>query len=167
MVSEVSGFDAFNTPRVAQLSQRSNQFNLRTRRYTEADIKAIEADKEHYATFSFTLEDRFGDNGLICVVILEKCDAETLFVDTWFMSCRVLKRGMENFTLNTIADYARANGYRHIIGEYLPTAKNKMVEEHYPNLGFAKLEGMPTAQYALDVDSYKHRECYIQIKQAE
>lgn len=167
MVSEVSGFDAFNTPRVAQLSQRSNQFNLRTRRYTEADIKAIEADKEHYATFSFTLEDRFGDNGLICVVILEKCDAETLFVDTWFMSCRVLKRGMENFTLNTIADYARANGYRRIIGEYLPTAKNKMVEEHYPNLGFAKLEGMPTAQYALDVDSYKHRECYIQIKQAE
>ena len=167
MVSKVTGFDTFNTPRVAQLSQRSNQFNLRTVRYTEADIKAIEADKAHYAAFSFTLEDKFGDNGLICVVILEKRDAATLFVDTWFMSCRVLKRGMENFTLNTITDYARANGYKRIIGEYLPTAKNKMVEEHYPKLGFTKIEGAPTAQFELNVDSYRHRECYIQIKQEE
>lgn len=164
MVSDVTGFNKFNTPRVAQLSQRSNQFNLRTVRYTEADITAIEADKNKYATFSFTLEDRFGDNGLICVVILEKKDTDTLFVDTWFMSCRVLKRGMENFTLNTIVDYAKANGFKRIVGEYLPTAKNKMVEEHFPNLGFSKLDGTETAQYVLDVDTYTNRECYIETE---
>ncbi len=160
MVSEVKGFDAFNTPRVAQLSQRSNQFNLRTIRYTEADITRIQ-ESEDYATFSFTLSDKFGDNGLICVVILKKEDSETLFVDTWFMSCRVLKRGMENFTLNTIVDYAKANGFKRIIGEYLPTLKNKMVEEHFPRLGFKPLEGTETAQYVLDVDNYENRECYL------
>ena len=73
MVSEVGGFNKFNTPRVAQLSQRSNQFNLRTVRYTDTEISAIEAD-ERYVTFSFTLSDKFGDNGLICVVIGEKQD---------------------------------------------------------------------------------------------
>ena len=163
MVSEVKGFDKFNTPRVAQLSQRSNQFNLRTVRYTEAEIAAIESDL-HYATFSFTLVDRFGDNGLICVIILEKQDTETLFINTWFMSCRVLKRGMENFTLNTLVDYARSNGFKRIIGEYLPSAKNQMVEEHYPHLGFSKIEGTNAAKYVLDVEMYEEKECYITKK---
>lgn len=162
MVSEVKGFDTFNTPRVAQLSQRSNQFNLRTVRYTEAEIAAIEKD-DRYVTFSFTLADKFGDNGLICVVILEKQDSETLFVNTWFMSCRVLKRGMENFTLNTFVAYAKVNGFKRIIGEYLPTAKNKMVEEHYPRLGFQTIEGIRN-QWELEVESYENRECYITIK---
>ena len=162
MVSEVKGFDTFNTPRVAQLSQRSNQFNLRTVRYTEAEIAAIEKGGR-YATFSFTLSDKFGDNGLICVVILEKQDEETLFVDTWFMSCRVLKRGMEGFTLNTLMAYAKSNGFKRIIGEYLPTAKNKMVEEHYPRLRFHPVEGVRN-QWELEVESYQDRECYITIK---
>ena len=164
MVSEVKGFDKFNTSRVAQLSQRSNQFNLRTVRYTEAEIAAIESDL-HYATFSFTLADRFGDNGLICVIILEKQDTETLFINTWFMSCRVLKRGMENFTLNTLVDYARSNGFKRFIGEYLPSAKNQMVEEHYPHLGFSKMEGGDNAaRYVLDVETYEEKECYITKK---
>ncbi len=163
MVSEVKGFDSFNTPRVAQLSQRSNQFNLRTIRYTEAEIAAIEQD-DKYATFSFTLADKFGDNGLICVVILEKTDSETLFVNTWFMSCRVLKRGMENFTLNTIVDYAKSKGFKRIIGEYLPTLKNGMVKEHFQNLGFTPITDVPTAKFELDVDKYQNRECYITRK---
>lgn len=160
MVSEVKGFDSFNTPRVAQLSQRSNQFNLRTVRYTEDEIKALSTNPD-YACFSFTLEDKFGDNGLICVIILEKKDAETLFVNTWFMSCRVLKRGMENFTLNTLVAYAKENGFKKIIGEYLPTLKNGMVKEHYPNLGFTRIEGTDTDQFVLDGDAYTNRECYI------
>lgn len=163
MVSEVKGFDSFNTPRVAQLSQRSNQFNLRTVRYTETEITAIEKDGR-YATFSFTLADKFGDNGLISVVIMEKKDTETLFIDTWFMSCRVLKRGMENFILNTLANYAKEHGFKHIIGEYLPTAKNKMVEEHYLRLGFTPMEGCATKRFKLNVDMYKEHECYITIK---
>ena len=160
MVSHVSGFTKFNTPRVAQLSQRSNQFNLRTVRYTEADVKAY-ADDPSIIDLSFTLEDKFGDNGLIAVIILKPQDKDTLFVDTWFMSCRVLKRGMENYTLNTIVERAKQAGYKRIVGEYLPTAMNKMVEKHFPNLGFKKIEGTDTDLYELDVDSYQPRECYI------
>ena len=173
MVSEVSGFTSFNTPRVAQLSQRSNQFNLRTVRYTEDQISAIENDPKQKG-FAFTLEDKFGDNGLIAVVILRELEtseatetmkpSETLFIDTWFMSCRVLKRGMENFTLNTIVEYAMANGYKRIIGEYLPTPKNGMVAEHYTGLGFIKLEDTEKAKWVLDVENYQNRECYINVK---
>ena len=164
MVSVVSGFTKFNTPRVAQLSQRSNQFNLRTVRYTDADIEAL-ANDPNVIDLSFTLEDEFGDNGLIAVVIMKPMGRETLFVDTWFMSCRVLKRGMENFTLNTMAKKAKAAGYKRIIGEYLPTPKNKMVENHYTGLGFAKIEGAETAQFELKVDDYQPRECYIETKE--
>ena len=163
MVSVVSGFTKFNTPRVAQLSQRSNQFNLRTIRYTDADIGAFAKDP-NVIDLSFTLEDKFGDNGLIAVVIMKPLDKETLFVDTWFMSCRVLKRGMENFTLNTMVEKAKAAGYKRIIGEYLPTPKNKMVKDHYNDLGFIKIEGIEAARYVLDVESYQHRDCYIETK---
>ena len=163
MTSVVSGFNKFNTPRVAQLSQRSNQFNLRTVRYTEADIEALGQNPD-VIDLSFTLEDKFGDNGLIAVIIMKKQDEETLFIDTWFMSCRVLKRGMEDFTLNTMVEAAREKGYKRIVGEYLPTPKNKMVENHYPSLGFQKLEGTPTVQYVLDVEQYQPRENYIKTK---
>ena len=163
MVSTVSGFTKFNTPRVAQLSQRSNQFNLRTVRYTDADIEALANDPD-VIDLSFTLEDKFGDNGLIAVVIMKPLDKETLFVDTWFMSCRVLKRGMENFTLNTMVDAAKAKGYKRIVGEYLPTPKNNMVEQHYAGLGFSKIESAETAQYELDVEAYQPKECYIETK---
>ena len=163
MISTVSGFTKFNTPRVAQLSQRSNQFNLRTVRYTEADIESM-AQSPDVIDLSFTLEDKFGDNGLIAVIIMKKQDECTLFVDTWFMSCRVLKRGMENFTLNTMVEYAKAKGYKRIVGEYIPTPKNKMVEMHYPNLGFSKIESEPN-RYVLDLTSYAPHECYITKKE--
>ena len=163
MVSRVSGFTKFNIPRVAQLSQRSNQFNLRTVRYTEADIEAL-ANDPNVIDLSFTLEDKFGDNGLIAVVIMKPLDKETLFVDTWFMSCRVLKRGMENFTLNTMVEKAKAAGYKKIIGEYLPTSKNQMVENHYTGLGFTKVECLQTARFELIIDNYNNKECAIAIK---
>ena len=157
MVSVVEGFTSFNTPRVAQLSQRSNQFNLRTVRYTDGEIAALGVSDKHVC-LSFTLEDKFGDNGLICVIIMEKRDAKTLFVDTWFMSCRVLKRGMENFTLNTMVEYAKALGFERIVGEYIQTLKNGMVKEHYLNLGF---KAIGENLYELDVNAYEPRECYI------
>ena len=163
MVSVVEGFTSFNTPRVAQLSQRSNQFNLRTVRYTDAEISQMAVD-DAYGCFSFTLEDKYGDNGLICVIILQKEDAKTLFVDTWFMSCRVLKRGMEHFTLNTIVDYAKMNGYTRIVGEYIPTAKNSMVAEHYQRLGFMPISNTERCLYELKVSEYENKECYITKK---
>jgi len=153
MVSETKPFDNFTIPRIAQLSQRSNQFNLRTIRYTEEDVKRV-AQSDKYFTLSFTLEDKFGDNGLICAIILEKRDNKTLFIDTWFMSCRVLKRGMEAYTLNSIVELARANGYDRIIGEYIPTSKNELVKDHYKNLGFTFVVDN---LWRLDVEGYKKK----------
>lgn len=163
MISDVRCFDKFNIPRVAQLSQRSNQFNLRTVRYTEDQILAIERS-DKYATFAFSLEDKFGDNGLISVVIMEKKDQNTLFIDTWFMSCRVLKRGMENFTINTLVDYAKHNGFKTIIGEYCPTAKNAMVSEHYAKLGFERIGPKESFLWQLNVENFQNKECYIKKK---
>lgn len=160
MVSVVEPFTSFTVPRVAQLSQRSNQFNLRTIRYTEQEVKAISQNPD-YITFSFTLVDKYGDNGLICAVILKRCDNKTLFVDTWFMSCRVLKRGMERFTLNTIADWAANNGFERIVGEYIATPKNEMVRNHYSSLGFLPLVD---GKFGLDVESYIPEIVYITKK---
>ena len=160
MKSEVRAFNNFNTPRVSQLSQRSNQFNLRTVRYTESEIELMSKNNDFH-TFSFTLTDKFGDNGLICVVILKEKNKETAFIDTWFMSCRVLKRGMENFVLNTIIEYARNKGYKNIIGEYIPTTKNNMVKDHYSNLGFSKLDDHTHFYFNLNVRDYKNKENYI------
>ena len=159
MISETKPFDSFTVPRIAQLSQRSNQFNLRTIRYTEEDVKRI-SQSDKYLTLSFTLEDKFGDNGLICAIILEKKGNKTLFIDTWFMSCRVLKRGMEAYTLNSIVELAKANGYDKITGEYIPTPKNEMVSDHYKNLGFEPDNGL----WQLDVESYKQEENFITKK---
>ena len=159
MCSEVKPFDNFTIPRVAQLSQRSNQFNLRTVRYTEDDIKQI-VSSEKYITLSFTLEDKFGDNGLICAIILEKQTDTALFIDTWFMSCRVLKRGMESYVMNTIIEIAREKGFSTIIGEYIPTSKNGMVKEHYKDLGFNFIDNMWICNVAL----YEKRDNFIAKK---
>ncbi len=159
MLSLVAPFNKFNTPRVAQLSQRSNQFNLRTVRYTEADIEILAASKDYY-TFTFDLADKFGNNGLIAVIILKKESATTLFIDTWFMSCRVLKRGMENFTLNTLANFAKKHGFTFLKGAYIPTAKNDMVKDHYQKLGFTEKEDF----WLLDAAAYENKKCYINNK---
>jgi FkbH-like protein len=159
MLSLVEPFSKFNIPRVAQLSQRSNQFNLRTVRYTDVDIEKLVVSDDYF-TFAFTLEDKFGDNGLICVVILQIENSKTLFIDTWFMSCRVLKRGMENFVLNTITDFAKENGYTHLKGEYLPTAKNEMVKEHYFNLRFEKND----TYWELNIENHEKGEDFIKRK---
>lgn len=156
MQSKIESFNEFNAPRVAQLSQRSNQFNLRTIRYNELDIKEF-ASSKRYESFTFSLDDKFGDNGLICVIILEKEDNQNLFIDTWFMSCRVLKRGMENFVLNSIVSFAIENNFQTIKGEYISTPKNEMVKNHYSQLGFTENGGY----FYLDVNSYKSKICHI------
>lgn len=159
MRSLVEPFNKFNIPRVAQLSQRSNQFNLRTVRYTESDIENLGTNKDYF-TFSFTLEDRFGDHGLISVIILKVESGGVLFIDTWLMSCRVLKRGMEDFVLNTLVDFGKKNGFTCLKGEYIPTAKNEMVREHYKNLGFEKQE----KYWILFLESYLNKQHFIELK---
>lgn len=161
MQATVEPFNTFNTPRVAQLTQRSNQFNLRTVRYSEDDIKQL-AQAPEVIDMAFSLKDRFGDHGLIAVVVMRPIDAESLLVDTWLMSCRVLKRGMECFTLNQMVEAARSRGYKRIVGEYLPTPKNGMVANHYPELGFQPLEA-DTAHWVLTLDNYSNKPCSISL----
>lgn len=159
MLSVVEPFTNFNIPRVAQLTQRSNQFNLRTIRYTEDELKKL-AESAGVFSFTFGLEDKFGDNGLIAAVILKKENEDILFVDTWLMSCRVLKRGMENFVLNELIDAAAKNCFKYLKGEYLPTAKNGIVKGHYANLGFTGRNGY----WTMPVDDYQTKNAFISRK---
>jgi FkbH-like protein len=159
MYSVVQPFNSFTVPRIAQLTQRSNQFNLRTIRYTEEEAKKISNSKEHF-TLSFTLEDKFGDYGLISILIL-KNEYQALFVDTWIMSCRVLKRNMESFVLNNIVELARKNGYNYIVGEYLPTPKNELVKDLYNDLGF----NPENDKWKIDVRSYENKTNFISKKE--
>lgn len=164
MHSVVKSFDKFSIPRVSQLTQRSNQFNLRTVRYTEEEISAI-TDSDEYLTLDFTLEDKYGDYGLISVIILKK-QSDALFIDTWIMSCRVLKRGMEKFVLNQIVQQANMIGAKEIIGEYLPTAKNGMVKGHYHELGFTKCDEGNNL-WTLNLQSYSEYPTFIAVKTAD
>lgn len=157
MVAEVKAFEPVRYARIAQLTQRSNQFNLRTIRYTEDEIERV-ANDPNYLTLYYTLRDKFGDHGLISVVILKKISDKTIFIDTWLMSCRVLKRGMEEFIINKLVETAEINGFDEILAEYIPTSKNSMVKDIYSVMGFSEKE---ENQYQLDVKSYKKKQCYI------
>ena len=157
MTAEMSGFDDFNCPRIAQLTQRTNQFNFRTVRLTEDEVAAISRD-DSYRTFYVKLKDRFGDYGLISVIILKRVDVDTMFVDNWVMSCRVLKRGVEEFIMNAIVDTAKGMGCKRIVGEYIETPKNRMVSGLYEQFGFIKTgEG----RFELDVPSYESRKTFV------
>lgn len=159
MVATVHEFSEFEIPRISQLTQRSNQFNLRTIRYTEAEIEEI-SKNNNYLTLSFSLKDKFGDYGLISVVIMEKQDKETLFLNTWLMSCRVLKRGMEEFIINTIIETAKKNGFKKVIGEYIKTPKNAMVEKIYSKLGFKEIS---EGKFEADLDNFKFNTTNIKL----
>lgn len=157
MQAEILPFDSFHAPRIAQLTQRSNQFNLRTVRYSEAEISEIAASDD-YITRYMTLTDRFGEYGLISLVILKKQE-DALFIDTWLMSCRVLRRGVESCLFNEIVKIAAENGYQRLTAEYLPTAKNAMVADFYDRMGMTPLGG---GAYALDTAAYTPQAHLIQ-----
>jgi FkbH-like protein len=123
--------------RTVQLIGKSNQFNLTTRRHSAGDVERIRASAE-WITRVVKLEDKFGDNGLISVLFARE-EGPALILDTWLMSCRVLKRGVEQFLLNDVAAVARARGLTQVIGEYIPTAKNVLVKNHYASLGFDQI----------------------------
>lgn len=135
MECTIAPFDDLGRARIAQLINKSNQFNLTTRRYTEADVAAIQADPGKF-TMQVRLVDRFGDNGMISVVIFDR-GASIWHCDTWLMSCRVLGRRVEEAVLAHVAQAARAAGASHLTGEYIPTPKNVLVERHFEKLGFA------------------------------
>jgi FkbH-like protein len=132
-------FDEIGLPRIVQLINKTNQFNLTTQRYAEPDVMGVMRDPQA-ATFQFRLTDRFGDNGIIAIIIGRPAAENDLVLDTWLMSCRVLGRQVEESTLNVVACCTRSRGIRYLIGEYRPTAKNGIVRDHYRKLGFELLE---------------------------
>lgn len=145
------------TPRVAQLTQRTNQFNMTTRRYQEADIERLRTSGRH-ALRAYRLEDRFGDNGIIAVVIVERRTDEW-YLDTFLMSCRVIGRTVEQTILTLVSLEARQAGARRLIGDLLPTRKNAPAREVYPMYGFTRGEALPEdgIRYYLDLESTDRR----------
>jgi len=160
MTATAEPFDAFHYPRIAQLTQRSNQFNLRTVRYTEAQIEALAASNDHITRY-YTLRDRFGDYGLISVVVMDKQPENTLFISEWLMSCRVLKRGMEEFIINDLLAVAKKSGYTRVVGEYVKTAKNAMVADIYERMGFNR-DGN---RFTVNVADFVPNQTYIKEEQ--
>ena len=162
MEAEIDDFRSVYYDRIAQLTNKSNQFNLTTRRYTRADIEQM-ANDQHYVTLYGRLRDKFGDNGLISVVIGEKID-DSLHIRLWLMSCRVLKRGMEQMMLDALAARAAADGCKELIGYYYKTAKNKMVSDLYAVFGFEKImQSGDDTVWRLDLAGYEKQGKYIAL----
>ena len=136
MEAEIGDFLPVYLSRITQLTNKSNQFNLTTKRYTEAEIDAVYKSDSHIRLYG-RLKDKFGDNGVVSVVIGE-IKGDELHIDLWLMSCRVLKREMELAMLDKLIEAARARGIRKILGYYYPTKKNGMVKELYGSFGFTK-----------------------------
>jgi FkbH-like protein len=133
----VAPVDAFNLERATQLINKSNQFNLTTRRYPVAQVRELAASPD-WLTLTFSLRDALGDHGLISVLLARR-DGDALDLDTWVMSCRVLQRGVEHFVRDELVAAARREGLGRIRGRYLPSARNGMVEDLFGRLGFGRV----------------------------
>lgn len=161
-------FDALGMQRIVQLINKTNQFNLTTQRYTDAAVTEIMQDPHSFG-LQLRLLDRFGDNGIIAIVIGRMLQPSTVTIDTWLMSCRVLGRQVEQATLGLVVGEARRLGATRVVGEYLPTKKNRMVQDHYKNLGFDIVErrddGGSTAM--LDLDGYEIPATFHEIREVE
>jgi FkbH-like protein len=131
---QLAPFDEANLPRIVQLINKTNQFNLTTRRRADAEVRALLAAGAY--TQAMRTGDRFGDSGLTGVLIAVP-EGAGLRVDTWLMSCRVLGRRLDEAMFAALVRYAMENGYAHITGEYIPTAKNSQVADLYIRLGCA------------------------------
>ena len=139
MTAEIGPFVPVYMERITQLINKTNQFNLTTRRYTSAEVEAVSRDQA-FITLYGRLVDRFGDNGLVSVLIGHVA-GEVVELDLWLMSCRVLKREMEFAMFDALIEQCQARGIRKIVGVYIPSKKNKMVAGHYASLGFNRVDG--------------------------
>jgi FkbH-like protein len=138
MTATIEAFRPVYYDRITQLANKTNQFNLTTRRFTGAEIESIACDP-NYLTLYGRLVDRFGDNGLVSIVIGAVRD-DTVELQTWLMSCRVLKREMELAMFDTLIEQCQALGIKTVVGAYIPSKKNGMVADHYRDLGFIRAE---------------------------
>jgi len=160
-------FQPFDEPgwaRITQLINKSNQYNLTTRRYTEADVSQMENDPACF-TLQVRLSDIFGDNGMISVVICREDQPGEWEIDTWLMSCRVLGRHVEQMVLKHITEQAKRRGIQKLKGKYIRTDRNRLVEDHYRKLGFVQVsrDANGSASYELEVETASFDEVPITV----
>lgn len=149
-------FDRPGLRRITQLINKTNQFNLTTHRMTEAQVADV-MDDGAACGLQFRLQDRFGDNGMIAVVILRLAEAGDVRIDMWLMSCRVLGREVEQATLAVLVARAKAMGADRLLGDYLPTARNGLVRDLYPRLGFTLVheDAAGRTRWVLDLTTWQ------------
>jgi FkbH-like protein len=164
MVCAIGRVDPISRSRVAQLTNKSNQYNLTTRRYSEAEMEMTENDPSQHA-IQIRLSDRFGDNGIISVIIANKT-SEAWTIDTWLMSCRVLGRRVQEAALTHLAAAAASHGAKRLIGRYIPSARNRMVASHYQSLGFTLIDTASdgATEWRLHLADYMPPELPIRIE---
>lgn len=164
MTATIRGFEPLYIQRIAQLTNKSNQFNLTTLRCSEDDIRSM-ADDPSWLCLYGKLEDKFGDNGVVTVVA-GQAEGDTLHLRLWLMSCRVLKRGMEDAMMDAVVADAAARGLKTIRGYYYPTAKNGMVKEFYAGMGFTQVEADEEGNttWELTVAQYTPRHPHMKIE---
>lgn len=164
MVAEIESFVPEYLERITQLTNKTNQFNLTTKRYTYAAIKAA-ADSTRHITLYGRLADRFGDNGLVSVMI-GAIKGDELHLELWLMSCRVLKRGMEAAMMNRLVDKASAAGITSLFGYYSPTPKNAMVSSLFDEFGFERIAQNEQGEvtWKCELSTYRRRTNHIEVK---
>ena len=165
MKAQIKSVSPIYTARVAQLTNKSNQFNLTTKRYSQAEIEEIQ-EKDNYISLYGKLEDVFGDNGVVSVVIGNQ-KQEELHIDLWLMSCRVLKRDMEYAMMDTLIQKCKKRGIKTVYGYYYPTAKNKMVKEFYSLHGFEKIkeDEQENTTWKIEVKDYIPKNKVIEVEE--
>ncbi len=163
MAAVIHPFEPMAVARVAQLTNKSNQFNLTTLRCSEEEIRAMAGD-ENWLCLYGRLADKFGDNGIVAVAAGQRQGSE-VHLRLWLMSCRVLKRGMEDAMMDAMAAEAAARGAKALVGYYYPTAKNAMVRDFYARMGFAKTAGDAAGNttWRLELAGYAPRCAHIQV----
>lgn len=162
MQIQIEPFSLAGRKRITQLINKTNQFNVTTRRYTEAQVACFETSTSHY-TLQVSVRDRFGDNGMVSVLICET-STEEWRIDTWLMSCRVLNRRIENAICNYVARAAIQAGATRLIGEYLPTDRNGIVAGLFARLGFTPDEtDVPGRRWILDLKRFTAFEVPVAI----
>jgi FkbH-like protein len=163
MEAYIDKFDDVALARITQLTNKSNQFNLTTKRYTLNEMEDVFAD-ENYIKIYGRLADKFGDNGIVSVVIGRK-DGNELHIDLWLMSCRVLKREMEYAMLDRLVEICRKNGINVINGYYYKTAKNAMVKDLFTDFGFEKTHENENGDrtFRMNTDGYENKNKSIKV----
>ncbi len=166
MRAVIHGFEPADIPRVTQLTNKSNQFNLTTRRYTQGEIEAASAD-ENCITLCGRLEDKFGSYGIVSVMI-GRVDGDAMDIELWLMSCRVLRRGMEYAMMDRLLEQASVRGVKEVKGHYYKTPKNSMVKELYRDMVFEKVLEEPNgdSHWRLCLQGRQKLKYFIDIKES-